>query len=177
MGDDEGGTACQQVFDALLYQQLGFGVDAGGGLIQNEDGGIGNHGAGKGEELLLADGQAAAPFAQYSVIALFQPHDEVMGIHRFGSSYDFIIRCVKLSIADVVPDGAGEQEVVLGHDAHLPPQAFDGNLLHVMAVDVHMALLNVVKTADQIDDGGFSGSGRSHQRDGFAGTDVKAHIV
>ena len=165
------------MFDALLYQQLGFGVDAGCGLIQNEDGGIGNHGAGEGEELFLSDGQAAAPFAQLGVIALFQPHDEVVGVYRFGGGHDFLIRCIQLSVADVVPDGAGEQEIILGHDAHLPPQAFDGNLLHVMAVDVHMALLNVVKTAYEIDDGGFSGSGGAYKGDGLSGTNAKAHVV
>ena len=54
MGDDKGGSACKQGFDALLYQKLRLGVDAGGCLVQYQNAGLGDEGAGKGEELLLS---------------------------------------------------------------------------------------------------------------------------
>ena len=62
VGDNKRSTPFQQVFDTCLHQQLRFGVDAGGGFIQNQNAGIGYHRAGKCQKLLLANGQAAASF-------------------------------------------------------------------------------------------------------------------
>ncbi len=46
-----------------------------------------------------------------------------------------------------------------------------------MTVDADGTLLHVVKTADEIDDGGFARTGGSHQGDGFTGGDGEAHVV
>ena len=46
-----------------------------------------------------------------------------------------------------------------------------------MSVDLDHALLDVVEAADQVHDGRFSGTGRSHEGDRLAGIDVEAHIV
>lgn len=44
------------------------------------------------------------------------------------------------------------------------PQAFDRYLSDIVAVNINMAFLNVVETADQIDNSGFAGSCGADQR-------------
>ena len=60
--------------------------------------------------------------------------------------------------SDIVLDRAGEQEVILRHDAHLLPEAFDGNFLHVVIVDQDMTGLDIVKAADQVESLGKAGA-------------------
>ena len=100
-----------------------------------------------------------------------------MGVYRFGGRDNFIVCGIQLAIADIVPDGACEQEIILGHDPHLTAQAFDGHFFYIKPVDTDDALLHVIKTADQIDNGGFARSRRPDQSDGLSGLYVKAHIV
>ena len=54
MGDDEGGTALHEAVHSLLYKTLGTGVDAGGGLVEDEYGRIGYRGTTDGQQLSLA---------------------------------------------------------------------------------------------------------------------------
>ncbi len=62
VSDDKAGPAGKQCLDALLYQHFRVGIDAAGGFIKDEDLGHGDHGAGKGDELPLPDGQSCASF-------------------------------------------------------------------------------------------------------------------
>ncbi len=100
-----------------------------------------------------------------------------MGVDRLCRSYDLLVGGIKLSVADIVFDRACKQEVVLCHDPHLAPKAFDGDVFYVIAVNGDVSLLDVIKPADQVYDGGLAGSGRSYKGDGLAGSDVKAYIM
>ena len=71
---------------------------------------------------------------------------------------DLFVRRIEFSVTDIVPDRAGEQEVILRHDAHLLPEAFDGNFLYVVIVDQDMAGLDIVKAADQVESLGKAGA-------------------
>ena len=74
---------------------------------------------------------------------------------------DLFVRRIEFSVTDIVLDRAGEQEVILRHDTHLLPEAFDGNFLHVVIVDQDMTGLDIVKAADQVDDRRFACAGRT----------------
>ena len=52
--------ALHQLDHALLDVQLGAGVHGAGGLVQHEEPGRGQHGAGNGDELPLALAQVGA---------------------------------------------------------------------------------------------------------------------
>ena len=100
-----------------------------------------------------------------------------MGVYRFRSGDDFIIRGIQLPIADIILDCSRKQEIVLGHDTHLMPQAFNGYLTDIMAVNIDMALLDIIETADQINNGGFTRTCRAYQSNGFSRTDMEAHLI
>ena len=54
VGDDYRGTAMEEALEAALDRFLGADVDVGGGLVEDEDAGLGEEGAGEGDELALA---------------------------------------------------------------------------------------------------------------------------
>ena len=56
VGHDEAGAAGEHLGDGVLDGLLGFRVDGGGGLVQHEDGRVGQDGAGEGDQLLFARG-------------------------------------------------------------------------------------------------------------------------
>jgi len=60
MCDDQGGASTEQAVEGIANQQLGFGVDAGGGFVEDEEVRIVREGAGEIDELALADGERGA---------------------------------------------------------------------------------------------------------------------
>src|ERR1700679_3998770 len=48
VGDDEGGAAAHQVAQTFLDERFGFGIEAGGGFVENQDARIGEDSAGDG---------------------------------------------------------------------------------------------------------------------------------
>ena len=177
VGHDEGGPALQQGGDAVLHQPLGVGVHAAGGLVQDQDPGIGKQGAGKGDELLLPGAEALAPFLGLGVVPVFHVLDEVVRVDGFRRRDAFLVRGVQTAVADIVHDGAGEDEGVLLHDAHLPPQGAEGDALEVVAVNAHGPFRYVIEAGEQVHDGAFAGAGGTHQGDGLARLHVEAHMM
>ena len=56
------------IVEGLLPRSFGMGVDVGGGLVQNNDPGIADHGPSKADELPLANAQVDASLGQHSVV-------------------------------------------------------------------------------------------------------------
>ena len=81
MGDDKGGAPLHDGVHASLYELLGTGVDTGGCLVEDEDGGIGNGGTGNGKELALALAEVAAISAEHGLVAVGETADEVVGTY------------------------------------------------------------------------------------------------
>lgn len=79
MGDDKGGAPLHDGVHASLYELLGTGVDTGGCLVKDEDGGIGYGGSGDGKELALSLAEVASVAAEGGVIAVGESADEVVG--------------------------------------------------------------------------------------------------
>ena len=61
VGDRDDRLSLGQLGDRLLDQVLVLRIDAGGGLVQNDDGGVFQNGAGDGDALLLAAGDVPPP--------------------------------------------------------------------------------------------------------------------
>ena len=61
MGNDEAGASLHQAQQRLLDAHLGAGIHAAGGFVQDEDGGIGQDGAGDREQLALSLAEVTGP--------------------------------------------------------------------------------------------------------------------
>src|SRR5258708_36814083 len=84
MGDDETGTAYHQLAHGFLDQDLGSGVDAAGGFVEDENSGIGQHRASDSEQLLLALRDVSSLLIENGVVAIWQGSDAVIGLGSFG---------------------------------------------------------------------------------------------
>ena len=81
------------------------------------------------------------------------------------------------AIGDVVADRAAEQRRLLQDDADLVAQTLERHVAHVVTVDQHAALGDIVEARQQIDDGRLAAAGRAQQRDGLARLDRERHAA
>ena len=121
MGDDEGGTPLGQFVKGPLDAGFGDRVQSGGGLIQNENRRVFQEDAGDGHPLLLSAGQHDASLTHIGLEAVRHVHDIVVDLRPLGRLDDLILGGIGPAIADIVQDGAGEEEHVLLDDADVLP--------------------------------------------------------
>lgn len=88
MGDDQHGAVFHQFAQGALDCPFGVGIDTGGGLVEQHDGGILEQGAGDGQALAFAAGQVAAVLVEAGVVALWQAFDEVVGLGQSSGLFD-----------------------------------------------------------------------------------------
>src|SRR5579862_7505674 len=67
--DEDGGAAAHHVAQMVENLVFGVSVDAGERVVEDEDLGIANKGAGNGGALLLSAGEGDAAFAHHGVVA------------------------------------------------------------------------------------------------------------
>ena len=119
MGDGDDGFAGGEFFQGGLDHAFAFGIQGGGGFVQEEDGGIFQESAGNGEALLLSAGELAAFVADNGVVAFRLSEDEIVGEGLPGGFFDFRFGGIGAAEEDVVVDGVVEKEGVLGDDAYV----------------------------------------------------------
>src|SRR5437588_4584260 len=106
VGDDDGGAPGHESAQRGQQALAGLGVQACGGLVQQQDRRVTDQGAGDGDALALPAGQQPAALSDAGVIALGQRGDEVVrvGVDRGGDQ--LVVGGLGASGADVVGDGA-----------------------------------------------------------------------
>ncbi len=150
---------------------FGLGVDGAGGLVEDQDGGRMGEGAGEADELLLAGGEGGAAFADGLLELLGEGADEVGDVDLFGGAFELGVGDPRAAEADVVGDGAGEEEWVLQDDAEAAAEGGEVLVADVDAIDEDLAVLDVVEAHHQRGDGGLAGAGVADDGGGLAGGD------
>ena len=100
-----------------------------------------------------------------------------MRTHGLCSGDDLLIRGVQAAVADVIHDGAGENEAILQHDTHLRAQRVQRYLGDIVPVDEHPAGIDVVETRDEVDDRRFAGTRGTDKRDGLARFHIEIEVL
>ena len=90
VGDDDGGAIGGQPLDGLVDLGLDPHVDRAGGVVEDQDRGVGEQRAGDGDALPLAARERVAPLADDRVVALGQVGDEAVGVGRLGRGDDLV---------------------------------------------------------------------------------------
>ena len=122
LGDDKSGAPLHKDSQRLLDQMLGFGIDAAGRIVQNQDARVTEQGAGDGKALFLPAAQGHAALTDDGLIAFGKGFDKVMGMGRFGGSNNRVHRRFGLAIGDVFSNGRVEEKGVLQNSADLAAQ-------------------------------------------------------
>ena len=122
-------------------------------------------------------GEVTAIAVETGLIAVGQTADEVVGTYEFGCLYALLVGGVEFTVADIVEHGAREEVGLLKHDAHRFAKALLRDVGNGDAVVEDMALLDLVETVDEVDDGGLSGTRAAHKGDLLAGVSVDVDVV
>ena len=125
----------QDQVQRLLDLPLGERVDAGSGLIQDEDGRLLDQHAHQRDKLALPHREAVAALADVGVQALRQSLQPFAIADAAGHGQHFGFGDAGQSVADVIRHGAGEQERHLRDDAQLPAVLLQVEGADVVTVD------------------------------------------
>ena len=169
VSNDEGGAAVHGAFHGGHDFLLGVGVDGGGGVVEDEDGGLEDDGAGESEALALAAGEGGALLADDGFISVREFHDEVVGLGDFSGFFELFAGSAGGAEGDVGGDGVGEEEGFLEDQADGAAEVVELEGAGVVAVDEEVAGGGVVKAGDEGEEGGFAGTGSAEDGDDFAG--------
>src|SRR5512135_511428 len=86
--DHERRPAAAQTLQAVLDQRLALGIEAGGGLIQDQDSRIGQDGPGDRHPLALAPRELHAALPHHRVVAVLELPDELVAMGDPGDGLD-----------------------------------------------------------------------------------------
>ncbi len=104
VGDHDHGAVLHVAGQSLVDQPLALHVDLAGGLVEDQDFGIAEEGAGQRDPLPLAAGEPEAVGADHGPVALGKLGDELVGMGLAGGRLDLLVGGVPAAIADVVED-------------------------------------------------------------------------
>jgi hypothetical protein len=140
VGYDDRGAVAHEVFDCVLDEGLGEGVDVRGGLVEHQDRGVGVERPRECAELPLPGREGDAAFHHHGVGFLrqgaYEPVD--VGRGRNGGEFAFVKRRTE---EQVLLDAARKQEHLLHDHCHGTAQGCVRDVGEVHAVDGDGALL------------------------------------
>src|ERR1700682_1924706 len=152
VGDEDGGAPAHDFPEMVEDFVFGMGVDAGEGVVEDEDAGAAEKGAGDGGALLLASGESDAAFAYGGVVAFGETFDVLRDVGSIGGGFDFV--WIRLAIflryteGDVFADGVAEEESFLGNESDVAAQGVERELADGASVDEDRAGLGVIDAWD-----------------------------
>ena len=150
---------------ASRISDLGLGVDAGGGLVEDQDPRVERQRPREREQLLLPDRQRGAPLGHRAREPARQPVDEAVGVHGLDGAPDVLVGDAAVAEPDVVADRAGEQLHVLQHEAEERRAGRSSAISRTSTPSIRIApRLDVVEPHQQVDDGGLAGARRADDR-------------
>jgi len=153
------------------------GVEVAGGFIGHNQGGIGHEGTGDGDALFLA----ARELAREMVGAVTQA-DEVQGSGDLFATLGAVQLGEQQGQLDIFGGGEHGDQVKRLEDETDVLVTPVGELRFVEAGDIHalhvaFATGGTVHAGNDVEQGGFAGTGRAHEGQKLAGRDLKRHAV
>ena len=108
MGNGKGGAILCQPAERFLNLEFGFGIQAAGGLVQNQQMGIVENSAGNGDTLSLPAGERVAVLTHIGIVSIRESGNEIVGIGHFRRLDNLSLGGILLGVPDVVVNGSGE---------------------------------------------------------------------
>ena len=161
--------AAQSAQDALF----GVGVDAGQGVVEDQDGRAAHQGARDGRALFLSAGQRYAAFARPWFEALRKFLELLPDVGGFRGFEQFFGAGVGRAEGEVLADCLAEEEGLLRHHADVAAQRGQRIVADGPAVDQQRAFGGLVEAGDQIDQGGLAAAGGPDDGEARAGGNVQ----
>src|ERR1035437_8396053 len=119
MCNDEGGAAFHEVGESFLDGGLGFGIQAAGSCVQDQDPRIGENGAGDRDAPALSAGEFDAALSDDGVVPLLELFGKLIDAGDAAGGLDLLFGGCGTGEGDVFADRSVEQESVLQYHAEL----------------------------------------------------------
>ena len=97
---------------------------------------VGEQGAGKGNQLALADVQHHATPLDRGLVARTQAEDKLVRTDRPSRGFNLGLGGVEAAKEDILADTAIEQERIVEHHAHMREQAVLGHHTQIITIDL-----------------------------------------
>ena len=152
LGDDNLGGLGYETFEACADELVGLGVDGTRGVIEDEYLGFLEQCPGDAEPLLLTARDVGASLLDVGVIPVGHALDELVGLGKLAGFDELLVARIGVAPAQVLLDGAREEDVSLQDDGNLVAQGVEVVPAYVIATDSHGALGYVVEAADELDE-------------------------
>ena len=177
VGDDQGRPILHESVEGPADDGLVLGIDRRGGLVQHQDRGVPQQGPGDGHPLALASRELDPLLADDGVVAVLQRGHEVVDVGRSGRLFDLGPTGLGPPDAEVVADGAVEEEGVLVDHRDHGPDLLDGEPAKVVATDADRALIRVVEPQQQADNRRLPPAGRPDDPDAAPGGKLEVEAL
>ncbi len=175
--DDKAGSVLHQLTKRFLNLDLRAGVNVRGRFVENEHRGIGEHRAGDGDELALTFGDIDAFVGKDRIVTVGQMLDVGVDARRFCRRFHFLERSVLLAVDDIFIDRTVEEPCVLQHHRVSTAQGIALDIAQLHAFHVDITAVHVIKTHEQVDDGGLACARGTNDRDRLAGFCMHGDLV
>ena len=177
MCDDDGGPIVRKVLDGVLDERLGFCIDGGRGLVQDENRRILEDRPRDRETLFLTTREPDTTLANNRIVSVRQTQNERFSIGRARCFNQFFFRCIRSAEQDVVTDRSVEEEYVLEYTGDILSEKVELQVADVVTTDANGPRLNIVESRDEVRNGGLPCSGWTHKCNNLSGVYWKADVL
>lgn len=115
VGDGEDGPSLHEAAGGFFEQGFGLRVEAGGGFVEDEEGGILEESTGEGKTLRLSAAETGSAFADDGLVFVGEGFDKVVQVRGSGGFDDFLVAGFRFAEADVGGEGVVEEVGALGN--------------------------------------------------------------
>ena len=140
-----------------------FGVNIGSGLVQNDDWRVLQHGPGNGDALPFAAGEVSAGCAAYGLIAVLQPHYELVAAAFLRGVNDLRIGRTLSAHADVAYNRKVKKVIILRHIGDALRALRQRKCTDVHAAQLNCAVLYIPQGGNKPGDGGLAAAGGAYK--------------
>src|SRR5207253_2188621 len=177
VGDNENGAAFADPAHVVLDHALTLVVQGAGGLVEDQNAGVGHQGTGDRDALPLTAREAAASFADDGVVSLGKFEYELMRTGQGGCVDNPLHGHGGIGERDILGDRSIEEHILLQDNANLPPQP--GAIRHreIDTVDEDTSGLRHVKTLEKLRERTLARARRTDDADDLPGRNMKTDVV
>ncbi|OQC54599.1 MAG: hypothetical protein BWX54_02189 [Verrucomicrobia bacterium ADurb.Bin018] len=177
VSDEDAGGALQDQIERLLDLPFGEGINAGGGLIQNEDGRLLHQHAHQRHQLPLTHRKPRPAFAHLRIQPLRQRFQPFTPANAPRQVQYLRVPRVSPRVADVLRHRAREQERHLRHHSQPPAVILQVKTADIATIDQDAPLLKLVEARDELGHRALARAGVPHHCQVLAGADLQAEVA
>src|SRR3989344_4412766 len=144
-----------QLAERLLDFHFALTIERRGRLVEQEYRRVFQYCAGNWDALAFAAGELDAALADHRAVAGRKPGDEVVRLRELRRFDDFLFGCARISVCDVLADGAVEEQRLLRHDRDGVAEALLRHARDIGAVNRNRPRTQIMVAQDEPDERGF----------------------